>query len=100
MRDTVRSERQHVFGGALSSWGGTCTVSAIRETRAEGESMTAPFLRLEGFTRRRQDGAPLPHFFSFYIYFWLCWVFIAVRAFLELKRVGTTLELRCMGFSL
>ena len=53
-----------MIGGALSSWGGTCTVSAIRETRAERESMTAPFLQLEGFTRRGQDGAPLP-FFSF-----------------------------------
>ena len=30
----------------------------------KAKQKTAPFLQLEGFTRRRQDGAPLP-FFSF-----------------------------------
>ena len=32
-------------------------------------------------------------------YFWLCWVFIAVWAFLYLQQAGHTLWLRCTGFS-
>ena len=41
-------------------------------------------------------------FLNFYLctYFWLCWVFIAARAFLQLQRVGATLQLLCAGFSL
>ena len=32
--------------------------------------------------------------------FWLCWVFIAAWAFLQLWQVGATLQLQCVGFSL
>ena len=32
-------------------------------------------------------------------FFWLCWVFVAVRAFLQLWRVAVTLQLRCTDFS-
>ena len=39
------------------------------------------------------------HFYLF-IYFWLFWVFIAAQAVLQLQRVGTTLPLQRMGFSL
>ena len=35
-----------------------------------------------------------------FIYFWLCWVFVAVQAFLQLQRAEATLWLRCTGFSL
>ena len=35
---------------------------------------------------------------NFLIYFWLCWVFVAVKAFLQLQRVGITLQLWCTGF--
>ena len=39
-------------------------------------------------------------FFKNYLfYFWLCWVFVAVWAFLQLQRAGTTLQLWCPGFS-
>ena len=40
------------------------------------------------------------HSFSLLVYFWLGWVFAALRAFLWLRRVGATLWLRCVGFSL
>ena len=33
-------------------------------------------------------------FYSF-IYFWLCWVFVAAQAFPQLRRVAATLQLRC-----
>ena len=51
---------------------------------------------------------PLPLFFFFlmnlFIYFWLCWVFVAARAFLQLQRAGATLccgarASHCGGFS-
>ena len=35
-----------------------------------------------------------------FIDFWLCQVFIAVWAFLQLWQVGAALQLQCMGFSL
>ena len=35
-----------------------------------------------------------------YIYFWLCWVFVAAWAFLSVQRVGATLQLWCTGFIL
>ena len=35
-----------------------------------------------------------------FIYFWLCWVFVAAWAFLQLWRAGVSLQLRCPGFSL
>lgn len=58
-RGSVRSERQPVFGGAPSPWGGCHTgphpASAVRETRTEGESTTAPLS-----LTRRQDGACSP----------------------------------------
>ena len=39
--------------------------------------------------------------FFFRFYLWLCWVFLAVWAFPFLScRVGATLQLQCMGFSL
>ena len=31
--------------------------------------------------------------------FWLCWIFIAAQAFLQLRRAGSTLSLWCMSFS-
>ena len=39
-------------------------------------------------------------FFYNFIYFWLCWVFIATVAFLQFQRAGATLRLRCTGFTL
>ena len=35
----------------------------------------------------------VPFFFTFFsfVYFWLCWVFVAGRAFLQLRCAGTTL---------
>ena len=38
--------------------------------------------------------------FNNVIYFWLCWVFIAVWAFLQLRQAGATLQLQCACFSL
>ena len=38
--------------------------------------------------------------FYLFIYFWLYWVFIAARAFLQLWGAGPTLQLQCSGFSL
>ena len=35
-----------------------------------------------------------------FIYFWLCWVFIAVWAFLLSQQAESTLSLWCVGFSL
>ena len=32
--------------------------------------------------------------------FWLCWVFIAVRGFLQLLRMRATLQMWCAGFAL
>ena len=44
---------------------------------------------------------PCFFFFSFLlIYFWLCWLFIATQAFLQLWQVGATLQLQSVGFSL
>ena len=37
---------------------------------------------------------------NLFIYFWLCWVFIAARAFLWLWRVRAALQSRCTGFTL
>ena len=34
------------------------------------------------------------------IYFWLCWVFVAVQAFLQLWQSAALLQLQCAGFSL
>ena len=39
-------------------------------------------------------------FYNFFIYFWLSWVLIAVRAFLQVRRADATPQLRCVGFSL
>ena len=40
-------------------------------------------------------------FFKFKFFFlWLCWVFIAVQAFLQLRRARGTLQLQWMAFSL
>ena len=41
----------------------------------------------------------LNHLFNF-VYFWLCWILIAVQAFLSLRNMRTTLYLPCVGFSL
>ena len=41
-------------------------------------------------------------FVILFIYFWLCWVFVATQAFLQLQRVRAPLQLRsshCGGFS-
>ena len=38
--------------------------------------------------------------FCLFIYLWLCWVFVAARAFLWLWQEGATLQLWCEGFSL
>ena len=35
-----------------------------------------------------------------FIYLWLCWVFIAAQAFLQLRQAGATLQLWSAGFSL
>ena len=35
-----------------------------------------------------------------FLYFWQCWVFVAVRVFLQLWWMGATLQWRCTGFSL
>ena len=35
-----------------------------------------------------------------FIYFWLCWIFIAGQAFLYWQLAGGTLKLQCVGFSL
>ena len=35
-----------------------------------------------------------------FIYFWLYWVFVAVRAFLYLQQVGAALQFPCEGSSL
>ena len=40
------------------------------------------------------------YIYMIYFYFWLCWVFVAVWAFLQLQQVGDTLQLPCTGFSL
>ena len=37
--------------------------------------------------------------FCLSIYFWLCWVFVAAWAFLQLQKAGAALWLRCSGFS-
>ena len=39
-------------------------------------------------------------FFKLFVYFWLCWVFTAMWAFLSLQSVGATLQFQCMDFSL
>ena len=44
------------------------------------------------------------HLLILFIYLWLCWVFIAAQAFLQLKRAGATLRCsacaaQCGGFS-
>ena len=39
-------------------------------------------------------------YISWFLYLWLCWVFIAVQAFLKLWQVGATLRPWCTGFSL
>ena len=39
-------------------------------------------------------------FTCLFIYFWLCWVFVAAQSFLQLQRVGATLQLRWVGFLL
>ena len=36
-------------------------------------------------------------FLKGYFYFWLCWVFVAMRAFLHLWQTGATLYLWCFG---
>ena len=38
--------------------------------------------------------------FIYFLYFWLCWVFVAMWAFLWLQQAGSTLKLWCLGFSL
>ena len=40
-----------------------------------------------------------PFFRYNFVYFWLCWVFVAVQTFLQLQRAGTTLQLPCTSFS-
>ena len=37
---------------------------------------------------------------KFFFNFWLCWVFIAVQAFLQFQRAGAALQFWCAGFSL
>ena len=49
--------------------------------------------------------SPLSHSFFFFliffkIYFWLCWVFVAVRRLSLVAASGGYSSLRCMGFSL
>ena len=38
--------------------------------------------------------------FTLFIYFWLCWVFMATKASLQLPRTGAALQLPRAGFSL
>ena len=52
-----------------------------------------------GSSGRAGDGLPLCFLFLYFIYFWLCWVSVATRAFPSLQRVRAPL-LSCMGFSL
>ena len=51
-----------------------------------------------------QQKFPIHLFFfkniTLFIYVWLCWVFVAVLAFLQLQQAGATLYLRCAGSSL
>ena len=35
--------------------------------------------------------------FIHFIYFWLCWIFVAAQAFLQLWQAGATLQLQCAG---
>ena len=44
--------------------------------------------------------ALLSSFLFRFIYFWLCWVFVAAQAFLWLQQAGAPLQLQCTGFSL
>ena len=47
------------------------------------------------------DQCQFPIFFKkFIFYFWLCWIFSAAQAFVQLRREGADLLLRCAGFSL
>ena len=50
---------------------------------------TAVFLGRHGFFK-----------YNFYLFIWLCWVFIAAQAFLELRWAEAPLELHNAGFSL
>ena len=36
--------------------------------------------------------------FIYFIYFWLCWIFVAVQTFSSCREHGAALELLCMGF--
>ena len=40
------------------------------------------------------------YFFFFYVYLWLCWVFIAVRGLSLVEASGVYSSLQCAGFSL
>ena len=37
--------------------------------------------------------------FYLFIYFWLCWIFVLAWTFLQLKQVGPTVSLQCLGLS-
>ena len=39
-------------------------------------------------------------FFILFVYFWLCWVFLALHRFVLVAASGGTLQLPCAGFSL
>ena len=44
--------------------------------------------------------ALLSSFLLRFIYFWVCWVFVAVQAFLQLQQTGAPPQSQCPGFSL
>ena len=53
-----------------------------------------PYYVLRHMEHGSQHGSLLILFFFYItIYFWLCWVFIAVQAFLLLRKAGAALEL-------
>ena len=65
------------------------------------------FMRSYGFYKNcdsteKSDfhGEWIPFLKTLFIYFQLCWVFVAAWTFLKLRRVGPPLQLRCVGFSL
>ena len=63
------------------NWGGTRRASEGRKHLSQVVTGELEFLK----------------FIILFIYFWLCWVFLAPRVFLQFWRVGAALQLLCTG---
>ena len=80
---------------------GLFTIQKPERDHSVGHSWLCAQL-LVALTLGNEGWGPLKFFLKKYIfmYFWLCWVLIAVQVFPQMWRVGASLQIQCVGFSL